>query len=55
MSASKHGINREDVLHALRHPVRVYDHDPVTMVIGPTHDGTLLEVGVVDDEDDPLA
>lgn len=52
-SAGKHGIAREDVLHALRNQVRAYDQDEVTMVIGPARDGAMLEVGVVDDEGDP--
>lgn len=53
-SARRHGIDDEDILHALRNAIRSFDVDEVTMLIGPARDGTLLELGVVElDEDDP--
>ena len=48
-SARKHGISDEDMLHALRNPVRAeYVDEGFTMFTGPAQDGTLLEIGVVD-------
>ena len=49
-SARKHGINDEDMLHAYRHPIRVFDLDDLTMLIGPDASARLLEVGVVEAE-----
>ena len=56
-SARKHGVADEDILHAVAHPLRTCtdqgDFDLV-MVVGPARSGVvLIEVGVVDDEDDP--
>ncbi len=48
-SARKHGVHDDDILHAYRHPTRVFDLDDLTMLIGAATDGQLLEVGVVDD------
>ena len=45
-SARKHGIPDEDMVHAYRHPVRVFDLDELTMLIGADDSGRLLEVGV---------
>lgn len=45
-SARKHGIPDEDMLHAYRHPIRVFDLDGLTMLIGAGLSGRLLEVGV---------
>ena len=45
-SARKHGISDEDVLHAYRHPIRVFDLDDLTMLIGPDTSARLLEIGV---------
>jgi hypothetical protein len=45
-SARKHGVTDEDVLHAYRNPVRVFDLDDLTMLIGPNRSGGLLEIGV---------
>ncbi len=40
--------------HALRNYVRVFDDQgEVAMFIGPALDGTMLEVGVVEDDEDP--
>jgi hypothetical protein len=55
-SARKHGIADDDILHALRNPIRVYDPDDegLTMLVGPARDAALLEVGVVDADDGPV-
>jgi len=45
-SARKHGIPDSDMLHAYRHPIRVFDMDGLTMLIGADDSGRLLEVGV---------
>jgi hypothetical protein len=45
-SARKHGTPDDDMLHAYRHPVRVFDLDDLTMLIGADASGQLLEVGV---------
>jgi hypothetical protein len=45
-SARKHGIADEDMLHPYRNPVRVFGLDDLTMLIGPTHAGELIEVGI---------
>ena len=34
------------MLHAYRNPVRVFGFDDLTMLIGLTHAGVLIEVGV---------
>jgi hypothetical protein len=48
-SARRCGVSDQDMLHALRNPVRVIDMDDgLTMFIGPAATGALLEVGVVD-------
>ncbi|GAA2247711.1 hypothetical protein GCM10009851_36440 [Herbiconiux moechotypicola] len=53
-SAFKHGIPREDLMHALRHPLRRIDlDDGLTMSIGPSRSGSLLEVCIVTDDDGP--
>jgi hypothetical protein len=45
-SARKHGIPDTDMLHAYRHPVRAFDVDGLTMLIGADDSGRMLEVGV---------
>ena len=45
-SARKHGINDDEMLHAYRNPVRVFDVDDLTMLVGPDPSGRLLEIGV---------
>lgn len=52
-SAGKHGVSEADARHALHNYVRVFDADEVAMFIGPAQNGTMLEVGVVQDDDDP--
>ena len=46
----KHGISDADMLHAYRHPIRVFDLDDLTMLIGPDPSARLLEIGVADAE-----
>jgi hypothetical protein len=44
-SAHRHGITDEAILHAFRNPIRLLDHDDLTMAIGGDDSGRLLEVG----------
>lgn len=56
-SATKRGFTERDILHALDHYVRVFTEQgdaELAMFIGPARDGTMLEVGVIED-DDPRA
>ncbi len=46
VSARMHGISDVDVFHAFRNPIRVFDLDDLTMLIGPSRGGGLLEIGV---------
>jgi len=49
LSAFKHGLSREDILHAYRNPIRVWDlGDGFTMMIGPDQAALILEVGYVE-------
>ena len=52
-SARTHGVNDDDMLHALRHHWRAFETDDpdVTMFIGPSKSASPLEVGVVTDAD----
>lgn len=55
--ARKHGLPDEDIWHAIRNALRkvTMDND-LTMLIGPSRSGSMLEVGVLDiDGDDPVA
>ncbi|MEO1058107.1 MAG: hypothetical protein AAFY28_14445 [Actinomycetota bacterium] len=45
-SARKHGIADDDMLHACRHPIRVFDLDDLDMLIGADTTGRMLEIGV---------
>ena len=45
-SARKHGVTDADMLHAYRHPIRVFDLDGLTMLVGADDSGRMLEVGV---------
>jgi len=47
-SARKHGIADDDILHAYRNPIRVFDLDDLSMLVGAGVDGGLLEVGVAE-------
>ncbi len=45
-SARKHGIADDDILHAYRNPIRVFDLDDLLKLIGPDQTARLLEIGV---------
>ena len=49
-SARKHGVTDDDMLHAYRHPIRVFEFDDLTMLIGADPAGRFLEVGTVTSE-----
>ena len=49
-SARKHQIADDDMLHAYRNPIRVFDLDGLTMLIGPDTAARLLEIGVSEAE-----
>jgi hypothetical protein len=44
-SARKHGVTDEDMLHAYRHPIRVFEFDDLTMLVGADPAGRMLEIG----------
>jgi hypothetical protein len=47
-SARKHGVRGEDLLHAFRNPVHVFELDEgLTLVMGSDRAGSLIEVGFV--------
>ena len=50
-AARKHGVDDEDMFHAVRHHWRAFETNDstVTMFIGPSRAGDPLEVGVVED------
>jgi hypothetical protein len=48
-SALRHGIAHADIHHALAHAIAFHDDDDdLTMVIGPSRDGRLLEVALAE-------
>ncbi len=52
-SARKHGFNDEDIRHALRNfLIRHVDQGDLelTVFIGPARQGTILEIGVIEDD-----
>ena len=46
VSARKHGISDNDMLHAYRNPIRVFELDDLAMLIGADESGQMLEIGV---------
>ncbi len=47
--ARKHGVGDADIWHAIRTATHKIDMDEdLTMLIGPAHDGTPLEIGLLD-------
>ena len=46
VSARKHGITDDDMLHAFRNPIRAFALDDLTMLVGADQSGRMLEVGV---------
>jgi len=49
-SARKHGVQDEDIEHAIRNPLRVISGEGRDLVIGADRSGRLLEVVVLDDD-----
>ena len=45
-AARKHGVEDDDMLHAYRNPMRVFDLDDLTMLVGSSESAALLEIGV---------
>jgi hypothetical protein len=55
LSAYKHGISKDDILHAYRNSIWSWQPDvEFRMLVGPRHDGDLIEVGVSDRLDFPV-
>jgi hypothetical protein len=54
--ARKHGVDDEDVRHAIRNMIRtVSESDDLIMVIGPDRRGKPLEIGILGPaSDDPV-
>lgn len=53
-SALKHGVSRDDLVHAYNNFIDVFvQDDGVVMYIGPAHNGALIEVGVLSASDRP--
>lgn len=47
-SATKHGVSEEDILHAYRNPIRVWDlGEGFTMMVGANMSAIILEIGYV--------
>lgn len=48
-SALKHGLDKVDILHAYRNPIRVWDlGDGFTMMVGANRAAIILEIGYVE-------
>ena len=45
-SARKHGTSDNDMLHAYRNPMRVFQMEDLVMLIGGDESGRMLEIGV---------
>jgi hypothetical protein len=46
----KHGVTDNDMMHAYRHPLRVFELNDLTMLIGPDESACLLEIGIAEAE-----
>ena len=54
-SARKHGVSDEDMLHAYRNPIRIFElDDGFTMFIGANRTAIVFEVGVVQGDPTPV-
>lgn len=54
-SARKHGVSDEDMIHAYRNPIRLFQlDDGFTMLVGPDHAARPIEVGVIEAADGTL-
>ena len=49
-SARKHQVSDDDMLHAYRNPIRVFDLGELDMLIGPDTAARMLEIGVSEAE-----
>ena len=49
-SARRHGVSDDDMVHAYLHPLRVFQANSLTMLIGADRAGRLLEIGVASAE-----
>ncbi len=55
ISAHKHGIRDDDMIHAFNHPILVDElEEGLTMFVGADLAGNLLEVGIIDSSDGPI-
>lgn len=45
-SARKHGVSDDNMVHAYRNPIPVFELDDLTMLIGPAVSAAVLEIGV---------
>jgi hypothetical protein len=50
-SSQKHHISEQDIVHALTYLVRVEHQEELTMIIGPSRKGHMLEIGTSTSED----
>ncbi|WP_420453641.1 hypothetical protein [Ilumatobacter sp.] len=49
-SARKYQVSDDDMLHAYRNPIRVFDLGELDMLIGPDTAARILEIGVSEAE-----
>ncbi len=56
LTARKHGIADDDMLHAIRNPIAQWQlDDDFSMRVGPARNGDLIEAGILGiDTDDPV-
>ena len=53
LSAYRHGVADEDMLHAFRNPIRTFElEEAFTMFVGPDRSGRPVEIGFVVSDDD---
>lgn len=45
-SARKHGVLDQDMLHAYRNPLPVFEFDNLTMLVGADAAGRMLDIGL---------
>lgn len=54
-SARKHGVTDEDMLHAYRNPIRIFELDEgFAMIVGVNRSAIAYEVGVVQGDAAPV-
>lgn len=53
--ARKHGVTDADIRHAAQNAITAVPQGNRLLLIGAAHDGTMLEVVVLDPDDDPVA